>query len=375
MRARPRRPSARSTPPRVAAVRTAGGRHPTPRPARAGRRARSAPSPPAPRRCARPRRAGSTCRCPPRPRRRSRGPSRLAPARADRRERRARHRDRAAHRACTDRTPHGCARPPRRRKIVVASTMRAGPRAADHDRHDHARRVRPTATCWDAPQEEYERLRTQARVWEQATGRLLDHVELARGARCLDAGCGSGRDDATARPARRPDRRGRRRRRRRRPRRAGDGHAARRRPSPVLVRDPSTSRATSRSRARRSTSSTRACCSCTCPTRSPCCGACGTAVAPGGHLVVARLRPERRGRAPPTGDDGGVEARRARRVHRRRMRHPHRHTASRCCFARGRARRPRRHRRRRTPRAAGRGRTDARRRPPQPAARRRRPWA
>ena len=42
-------------------------------------------------------------------------------------------------------------------------------------------------------QQEYERLRAQARVWEQATGRLLDHVELARGARCLDAGCGPGR--------------------------------------------------------------------------------------------------------------------------------------------------------------------------------------
>ena len=40
--------------------------------------------------------------------------------------------------------------------------------------------------------EEYERLRAQARVWEAATGRLLDRVGLARGARCLDAGCGPG---------------------------------------------------------------------------------------------------------------------------------------------------------------------------------------
>jgi ubiquinone/menaquinone biosynthesis C-methylase UbiE len=40
--------------------------------------------------------------------------------------------------------------------------------------------------------EEYERLRSQARVWEAATGRLLDQVELAPGARCLDAGCGPG---------------------------------------------------------------------------------------------------------------------------------------------------------------------------------------
>ena len=40
--------------------------------------------------------------------------------------------------------------------------------------------------------EEYERLRAQARVWEAATGRLFDRVELGRGARCLDAGCGPG---------------------------------------------------------------------------------------------------------------------------------------------------------------------------------------
>src|SRR5690349_16698229 len=41
-------------------------------------------------------------------------------------------------------------------------------------------------------QEEYDRLRAQAQVWEAATGRLLDQVELAAGARCLDAGCGPG---------------------------------------------------------------------------------------------------------------------------------------------------------------------------------------
>jgi trans-aconitate methyltransferase len=40
--------------------------------------------------------------------------------------------------------------------------------------------------------EEYERLRSQARVWESATGRLFDQVGLAAGARCLDAGCGPG---------------------------------------------------------------------------------------------------------------------------------------------------------------------------------------
>jgi ubiquinone/menaquinone biosynthesis C-methylase UbiE len=40
--------------------------------------------------------------------------------------------------------------------------------------------------------EEYERLRMQARVWEVATGRLLDQVGLRPGASCLDAGCGPG---------------------------------------------------------------------------------------------------------------------------------------------------------------------------------------
>jgi ubiquinone/menaquinone biosynthesis C-methylase UbiE len=40
--------------------------------------------------------------------------------------------------------------------------------------------------------EEYERLRGQARVWEAATGRLLDQADLTAGASCLDAGCGPG---------------------------------------------------------------------------------------------------------------------------------------------------------------------------------------
>jgi ubiquinone/menaquinone biosynthesis C-methylase UbiE len=39
---------------------------------------------------------------------------------------------------------------------------------------------------------EYERLRAQSRVWEAATGRLLDGVALGPGASCLDAGCGPG---------------------------------------------------------------------------------------------------------------------------------------------------------------------------------------
>jgi SAM-dependent methyltransferase len=40
--------------------------------------------------------------------------------------------------------------------------------------------------------EEYERLRTQARMWEPESARLLDRVGLGPGARCLDAGCGAG---------------------------------------------------------------------------------------------------------------------------------------------------------------------------------------
>lgn len=40
--------------------------------------------------------------------------------------------------------------------------------------------------------QEYDRLRTQARVWEDATGKLLDRVGLGPGASCLDAGCGPG---------------------------------------------------------------------------------------------------------------------------------------------------------------------------------------
>src|SRR5215472_818528 len=40
--------------------------------------------------------------------------------------------------------------------------------------------------------QEYDRLRAQARVWEDATGKLLDRVSLGAGASCLDAGCGPG---------------------------------------------------------------------------------------------------------------------------------------------------------------------------------------
>ena len=97
--------------------------------------------------------------------------------------------------------PYACRFPAStgRRKIVVASTMRARTApptmtAMTTTAHEVAT---STATGHDdyvlgRTQEEYERLRAQARVWAQATGRLLDQVELARGARCLDAGCGPG---------------------------------------------------------------------------------------------------------------------------------------------------------------------------------------
>jgi SAM-dependent methyltransferase len=39
---------------------------------------------------------------------------------------------------------------------------------------------------------EYERLRAQARAWQQATERVFEQVALGPGARCLDAGCGPG---------------------------------------------------------------------------------------------------------------------------------------------------------------------------------------
>ena len=39
---------------------------------------------------------------------------------------------------------------------------------------------------------EYERLRTQARQWNDASGRVLDVIGIGPGDRCLDAGCGPG---------------------------------------------------------------------------------------------------------------------------------------------------------------------------------------
>jgi SAM-dependent methyltransferase len=41
-------------------------------------------------------------------------------------------------------------------------------------------------------EQEYERVRRQAEVWQVATERVLDRVSPAPGSRCLDAGCGPG---------------------------------------------------------------------------------------------------------------------------------------------------------------------------------------
>lgn len=52
--------------------------------------------------------------------------------------------------------------------------------------------ARPRSYVLGRTREEYDRLRAQARVWEAATGRILDRVAVSVGARCLDAGCGPG---------------------------------------------------------------------------------------------------------------------------------------------------------------------------------------
>jgi SAM-dependent methyltransferase len=40
--------------------------------------------------------------------------------------------------------------------------------------------------------EEYERLRRQAQIWEEATRRVFDRIAIVPGMRCLDVGCGPG---------------------------------------------------------------------------------------------------------------------------------------------------------------------------------------
>lgn len=54
--------------------------------------------------------------------------------------------------------------------------------------------TQPTASAYSlgSSEAEYQRLRAQAQVWEQATERVLDRIDARPGARCLDAGCGPG---------------------------------------------------------------------------------------------------------------------------------------------------------------------------------------
>ena len=49
-----------------------------------------------------------------------------------------------------------------------------------------------SAHALERTSEEVDRLRRHSRIWERATGRLLDEVALECGARCLDARCGPG---------------------------------------------------------------------------------------------------------------------------------------------------------------------------------------
>lgn len=60
------------------------------------------------------------------------------------------------------------------------------------ERGEHRHMTTITDYSLGHSEQEYARLRQQARVWESATGRLLDRVGLAPGARCLDVGCGPG---------------------------------------------------------------------------------------------------------------------------------------------------------------------------------------
>jgi SAM-dependent methyltransferase len=79
----------------------------------------------------------------------------------------------------------------------MRSTMRAPARP---DQPDGTTPTGREATVTSATDEyvlgrtaaEHERLREQARIWEEATAALLDRVALGPGARCLDVGCGPG---------------------------------------------------------------------------------------------------------------------------------------------------------------------------------------
>lgn len=52
--------------------------------------------------------------------------------------------------------------------------------------------VTRTAYSLGTSSREYERVRRQAQLWQRATERVLDRVDPAPGARCLDAGSGPG---------------------------------------------------------------------------------------------------------------------------------------------------------------------------------------
>ena len=133
--------------------------------------------------------------------------------------------------------------------------------------------------------EEYERLRLQARVWEAATGRLLDEVGLAAGASCLDAGCGPGetmrlmaeRVGPAGRVAGHRRGRGARRHGARATCTARATASARGTRHDITADDADPRRAV-RPRA------TRGCCSSTCPERVAVLARLWDAVAPGGHL-------------------------------------------------------------------------------------------
>jgi ubiquinone/menaquinone biosynthesis C-methylase UbiE len=49
-----------------------------------------------------------------------------------------------------------------------------------------------SAHALERTSEQVDRLRRHSRIWERATGRLIDEVALECGARCLDARCGPG---------------------------------------------------------------------------------------------------------------------------------------------------------------------------------------
>src|SRR5262249_30100165 len=87
--------------------------------------------------------------------------------------------------------------------LVVGATMRRRPGSVTVDGGRHERTDRTMTTVLNTPRHtgpyslgtteaEYQRLRAQAQVWEQATERVIDRFDLRPGSQCLDAGCGPG---------------------------------------------------------------------------------------------------------------------------------------------------------------------------------------